>query len=109
MNENVTDVMRTILAAGFPVLYSSGWYLDQQVPSINRPTPPSSPNPPPANGVLTIPDLHHYLWEDTFLDFYGNDPMTNLTDLPSAQQQLVLGGEVWSVHPDVSGMTSPSP
>jgi len=71
--EDRAKLMKTILGAGYPALVSSGWYLDQQVPSLNGDT--------------------HYLWLDTWQDFYNNDPLSGLSDLPPDQKKLVLGGE----------------
>lgn len=67
-----------MLTANMPVLVSSGWYLDQQVPSLNGTT--------------------HYLWEDTFMDFYANELESGLSVSPD-QLKLILGGEVWYEFP----------
>lgn len=58
----------------FPLNISS--YLDQQIPNID-------------------PTKTHYLWLDTWQDFYNNDPLEGLSDLPIEEQNLVLGGEAW--------------
>lgn len=76
IRERRAELMRSIVTAGYPALVSSGWYLDQQIPNIN-------------------PSITHYLWLDTWQDFYNNDPMQGLSDLPIEQQKLVLGGEAW--------------
>jgi len=74
--ENVGSftTMSAIIKAGFQVLLSAGWYLDQQVPSVNGTT--------------------RYLWEDTFIDFYNNEPTYMLQGLSPEQLKLILGGEV---------------
>jgi hypothetical protein len=41
------------------------------------------------------PSVTHYLWEDTWQDFYVNDPLDGLDHLPVEKQKLVLGGEAW--------------
>jgi hexosaminidase len=72
--------MRTAAALGHPVLLSAGWYLDQQVPSLNRAT--------------------HYEWLDTWLDMYNNEPAEGF---PQDNSVLNLyGGEVtmWSEQVD---------
>lgn len=74
INPQRNEVVSEILNANMPVLISSGWYLDQQTPSINGTT--------------------HYLWEDTFLDFYSNEIETGLSVSPD-KLKLIQGGEVW--------------
>lgn len=78
-NENYTDQVRLSVQSGFPTLVSSGWYLDQQVPSPER--------------------AMRYLFEDTWKDFYGVEPLEGLDDVPEAEN-LVIGGEVWYVSID---------
>ncbi len=62
------DESATIARAGFDVIHSYGWYLDQQVPG--QPT--------------------NYFWQDTWKNFYLNDPLFNTTLTP-AQQLHILG------------------
>jgi hexosaminidase len=75
-NENFTDAVRASLSSRFPTLVSSGWYLDQQIPSPDK----------------TI----RYLYEDTWKDFYAIEPLAGVDDVPGAAV-LMLGGEVWYV------------
>jgi hypothetical protein len=74
INDGRNEVVKEILQAGQKVILASGWYLDQQVPSLNGTT--------------------HYFWEDTFLDFYTNEIELGLEELPPAQLQQIMGGEV---------------
>lgn len=69
----------TIAIAGFDVIHSYGWYLDQQIPGT------------PTN----------YFWLDTWKNFYLNDPLYNTTLTP-AQQKHILGGEasMWGEQVD---------
>jgi len=85
MNEKAQKVMTQVIGAGFPVLFSAGNYLDQQIPNING--------------------TQHYLWQDTFWDFYANEPTFKL-DLPPAQLKLILGGEacLWGEQVDWSNI-----
>lgn len=76
-------LIESAVTMGFETLMSYGWYLDQQNPSITGSS--------------------HYLFQDTWLDFYAVDPMTGLDNLTEAQQSLILGGEAsqWgeTAHP----------
>lgn len=58
-------------AAGFATITSWSWYIDFQVPAFG-PT--------------------HLLWEDTWMNYYLNDPLANTTLTP-AQEGNVWGGE----------------
>lgn len=64
------DKVAQVLSNGIPVVNSAGWYLDQQTP----------------------PGGTHYLWEDTWMNFYAVEPLAN-SSLTPAQQALFLGGE----------------
>lgn len=57
-----------IVQSGFRGLLSAGWYLDKQKPGAE-----------------------HYLFEDTWQDFYLNDPLD--INVSEAEKKLVLGGE----------------
>eukprot|EP01106_Pelomyxa_sp_JSP_P000973 TRINITY_DN1143_c0_g1_i5.p1 TRINITY_DN1143_c0_g1~~TRINITY_DN1143_c0_g1_i5.p1 ORF type:complete len:516 (+),score=96.17 TRINITY_DN1143_c0_g1_i5:68-1549(+) len=84
--------MRTAVTKNLNAILSQGWYLAKQQP---------------VSGTSI-----HSLWLDTWMDMYGVDPMTGLTDLPPAQQALVLGGEacMWGEQADptnIDGMIWP--
>eukprot|EP01122_Echinamoeba_exundans_P010082 TRINITY_DN3680_c0_g1_i1.p1 TRINITY_DN3680_c0_g1~~TRINITY_DN3680_c0_g1_i1.p1 ORF type:complete len:476 (+),score=89.74 TRINITY_DN3680_c0_g1_i1:513-1940(+) len=76
-------LLQKAISMGFETLMSYGWYLDQQLPSITGET--------------------HYLFQDTWMDFYAVDPMTGLENATAAEKRLVLGGEAsqWgeTAHP----------
>ena len=76
-NENRSKVIIDILKSNKRVLVSSGWYLDQQFPSLRGTT--------------------HYLWQDTFLDFYSNEIEDGLEAVPKSELTKIIGGEVWFV------------
>ncbi|GKT36737.1 Beta-hexosaminidase subunit A1 [Aduncisulcus paluster] len=61
----------------FNCLLSTGWYLDQQIPSLDGTT--------------------HYEWKDTYQDFLNNEPFSDGT-WTSAMMENVKGGEacMWS-------------
>eukprot|EP01006_Ploeotia_vitrea_P015709 TRINITY_DN45879_c0_g1_i1.p1 TRINITY_DN45879_c0_g1~~TRINITY_DN45879_c0_g1_i1.p1 ORF type:complete len:573 (-),score=283.53 TRINITY_DN45879_c0_g1_i1:49-1737(-) len=65
-----TDEVIKAIKAKHRVVSSYGWYLDQQ-------------NPPGGS---------HYLWEDTWQNFYLHDPIGNATLTPD-ELALALGGE----------------
>ena len=72
------------LRAGHYVLYSRGFYLDQMVPQ----------KPPPSM---------HYFMEDTWKDFYRNDPYNRgEDDLTEEEKTRVIGGEgcAWAEQMD---------
>lgn len=71
--------------AGFFVVNNYGHYLDQQQP----------------------PGPSHYLWVDTWQNFYLNDPLDG-TNLTPAQEKLVLGGEMsqWGEQVDATNIDS---
>jgi hypothetical protein len=77
------QLLQKAISMGFETLMSYGWYLDQQLPSIDGAT--------------------HYLFQDTWMDFYAVDPMTGLDNATEAEKRLVLGGEAsqWgeTAHP----------
>jgi hypothetical protein len=52
-------------------LQNAGFYLDRQIPDPET----------------------FYFFEDTWKDFYENEPLGNITNLTPAQEALVLGGE----------------
>lgn len=64
------DEVTKVVESGHRVLFNYGWYLDQQTP----------------------PGGTHYLWVDTWQNFYDNDPLDG-TDLTPEQQKLIIGGE----------------
>eukprot|EP01028_Stygiella_incarcerata_P005243 TRINITY_DN2232_c0_g1_i1.p1 TRINITY_DN2232_c0_g1~~TRINITY_DN2232_c0_g1_i1.p1 ORF type:complete len:526 (+),score=134.67 TRINITY_DN2232_c0_g1_i1:106-1683(+) len=71
---------------GHNAILSDGWYLDKQVP-----------------GSL------HYEWEDTWIDFYTNEPFDGAPGpFTPEMMDLVLGGEgcMWSEQVDESNMDS---
>lgn len=74
------DQMPGPVNAGRKTLLAGGYYLDQQVPD--------SHNPP------------NYLWVDTWVSFWRNDPHMYLTT--DAQKRLVQGGEacMWAEQVD---------
>eukprot|EP00033_Pygsuia_biforma_P000207 GCRY01000259.1.p1 GENE.GCRY01000259.1~~GCRY01000259.1.p1 ORF type:complete len:518 (-),score=131.67 GCRY01000259.1:530-2083(-) len=61
--------VKNAASKGHPTLRSAGWYLDKQDPTGQ---------------------CDRYLWGDTWMDFYGVDPVEGLND---AEANLVLGGE----------------
>jgi len=61
--------MQKVIDLGYYAILGAGNYLDQQVP---------------------CPGCYHYEFEDTWIDFFLNDPTANLT---ASQAQFVLGGE----------------
>jgi len=74
-----------VLQAGLRAVHSYGWYLDEQ-------------NPPGAS---------HYFWEDTWMNFYTNDPLGGQT-VPPSQLALLLGGEAsqWGEQVDSTNIFS---
>jgi len=84
INGGSPAVVREMVLAGYQTLISAGWYLDQQLPARGGPS------------------LTHYLWLDTWQDFYANDMLQGVTDLSPEQQALVLGGEIaqWAEQVD---------
>ena len=62
-------VLHNIVAAGYNGLLSAGWYLDREVPGTDT----------------------HYEWEDTWIDFYANEPIG--ASFSEKEASLVLGGE----------------
>lgn len=71
--------------AGYQVINNYGHYLDQQQP----------------------PGPDHYLWVDTWQNFYLNDPLDG-TDFNPAQEKQVLGGEMsqWGEQVDATNIDS---
>jgi hexosaminidase len=74
-----------IIGAGYRGLLSKGWYLDVQVPG----------------------NITHYLWGDTWQDFYKNDPTSGMGFSPE-QESRVLGGEacMWGEQVDAVNIES---
>jgi len=70
-----------IIGAGYRGLLSAGWYMDKQVPG----------------------NTTHYLWGDTWEDFYKNDPTLGMGFTPE-QESRVLGGDAaaWAEQVDPS-------
>jgi len=77
-NDNRTNVMQNIIDEGYGLLLSDGWYLDKQ-------------NPNPTG----------YLWADTWIDYFLNEPTENL-NISDKQSHLLLGGEIcqWGEEAD---------
>jgi len=73
------QVLYDVVKAGHRGILSHGYYLDVQRPSHN----------------------YVYLWEDTWMDFYLNDPV-NGTDLSPQELALILGGQAcqWAEQVD---------
>jgi len=84
-NDTVVNVwlssqrLSQIIKSGHRATYSYGWYLDRQVPDPQT----------------------WYLWEDTWKDFYANDPVGNTTYTIDELSRL-LGGEasMWGEQVD---------
>eukprot|EP01125_Pyxidicula_operculata_P020561 TRINITY_DN761_c0_g1_i1.p1 TRINITY_DN761_c0_g1~~TRINITY_DN761_c0_g1_i1.p1 ORF type:complete len:331 (+),score=75.10 TRINITY_DN761_c0_g1_i1:627-1619(+) len=74
------DTLRSIVSSGIDSLLSAGWYLDQQVPSVNKTT--------------------HYEFFDTWKDFYTNEPFDGITN--PRDQSYIKGGEacMWGEQVD---------
>lgn len=72
--------LKKVVVGGFRALLSAGWYLDKQLPD---------------------PAQTFYEFEDTWKNFYANDPTTGLGLTPD-QEKLVLGGEaaMWGEQVD---------
>eukprot|EP00002_Diphylleia_rotans_P030456 TRINITY_DN625_c0_g1_i1.p1 TRINITY_DN625_c0_g1~~TRINITY_DN625_c0_g1_i1.p1 ORF type:complete len:562 (+),score=102.92 TRINITY_DN625_c0_g1_i1:45-1730(+) len=70
------EALTSVVRAGQRAILSYGWYLDQMVPN-----PPST----------------HYFIEDTWKDFYQNEPFEDQT-LTEEEKGRILGGEasMWS-------------
>ncbi|KAH3758655.1 beta-hexosaminidase subunit A1 [Pelomyxa schiedti] len=73
--------------AGYRTLLSHGWYLDRQIP---------------------LPPKVHYEFEDTWKDFYDNDPTSNIGDVPPENLKNIIGGEaaMWGEQVDASNIQS---
>jgi hexosaminidase len=69
-----------VVEAGYDALLSAGWYLDRQLPVGDSST--------------------HYMMMDTWIDFYRNEPCSNLTDTQCNTH--VMGGEacMWGEQVD---------
>jgi len=63
----------SIINAGYRGLLAAGWYLDRQIPAIDGAT--------------------HYEWEDTWKDFYVNEPTNGIGSVPAEKLSNILGGE----------------
>jgi hexosaminidase len=87
LNDTIVDVwlsineLANVVKAGYRVIYAKGWYLDQQIPN---------------------PNMVFYLWEDTWKNFYLNEPIPDNLGLTPEQKALVLGGEasMWGEQVD---------
>ena len=86
-NGHAARVAQQVIDAGFNILFSAGWYLDQQTPNIN------------GSG--------HYLWQDTFWDFYANEPLMGLNLTPE-QLKKFLGGEAACAFFELSSISRPA-
>ena len=67
-----TGALYEIIQSGYYGLLSAGWYLDQQIPN---------------------PQQTWYEWEDTWWNFYMNEPLAGHPWTPE-QSSKVLGGEI---------------
>jgi len=76
--------LKPVVSAGFRALLSAGWYLNVQVPN---------------------PDQLEYEFMNTWINFYKNDPIANLSLTP-AEVELILGGEacLWGEQADGDSM-----
>lgn len=90
MNKGRQAVMETILQANTRLIIASPWYLSNQVclntfifQIINLYEVPN------INGTT------HGLYEDTWMDFYSDDPENGIEGVTTAQLALISGGEVW--------------
>eukprot|EP00026_Physarum_polycephalum_P006240 Phypoly_transcript_06282.p1 GENE.Phypoly_transcript_06282~~Phypoly_transcript_06282.p1 ORF type:complete len:551 (+),score=47.63 Phypoly_transcript_06282:60-1655(+) len=79
------ELVNIITKMGYPVVMANGFYLDVQQPG----------------------PVVHYVWTDTWEDFYSNEPFSgsaaNMTD---EQKALVLGGEacMWTESTEDEGL-----
>jgi hexosaminidase len=76
--------IKPVVTSGYRALLSAGWYLEKEAPNPNQ---------------------IHAEFFDTWIDFYGNDPVANL-GLNPAELALVLGGEacMWGEQADGDSM-----
>jgi len=83
MNGGRQSVIEAILKANLPVLFASPWYLAKQVPSINN----------------TV----YGEFQDTWQDFYSDDPEYGLSGVSPQQLKLIVGGEVCQWGEQING------
>jgi hexosaminidase len=78
------STIKSVAKAGFRTFLSAGWYLNEQIPN---------------------PQQTFYEFIDTWIDFYINDPIANLSLTP-AEAALVIGGEacMWGEQADGDSM-----
>jgi len=78
-NQDQTQVTEAV-KAGYRAIYSSSYYLDRQIPDSQQ----------------------FYFWEDTWKDFYGEDPVDLNANLSPTELARVMGGEasMWGEQVD---------
>eukprot|EP00299_Pterocystis_sp_00344_P003881 c14671_g1_i1.p1 GENE.c14671_g1_i1~~c14671_g1_i1.p1 ORF type:complete len:399 (+),score=77.10 c14671_g1_i1:403-1599(+) len=73
MVDGAKEMIRLLVGLKHQIIVSAGWYLDMQTPSLNK--------------------KKRYGFEDTWRDFYLNDPV-EVAELSTNEASFVLGGEV---------------
>jgi len=71
---NRVSTIQRAVEEGFNTIVSAAYYLDVQIPSQLRTT--------------------HYLYQDTWMDFYNDDPLYGLNTTDPKKLKLIIGGEV---------------